>query len=113
MTDILIRGMEMPHSCMCCPLNYGEKRPEYGWTIVCRYSNGVVRPEMADNSGRLPTCGISELPPHGDLVDREWLKEMAYSKVEDFGGAFLDTIDIAIAPVVIPASKEETHEQSN
>ena len=47
-----------------------------------------------------------ELPEHGDLIDRDWLKGMAYSKVEDFGGAFLDTVDIAIAPVVIPSNKE-------
>lgn len=46
-----------------------------------------------------------QLPPHGDLIDRDWLKEMAYSKVEDFGCAFVDSLDIAIAPVVIPATE--------
>lgn len=110
--DILVRGMEMPQSCMDCRLNYGEKRPEHGLTIVCKYSNGVVFPEVTGIVGRLPTCGLLELPEHGDLVDldervikqvyddynKEWnMKTMTIRQCLN--------IDDADMPVIIPSNK--------
>lgn len=63
---IYIENMEMPTSCISCPLNFGEKRPEYGLTIYCPYSDGVIswRDKAFDN-GRLASCGIVPVPPHG------------------------------------------------
>lgn len=69
--SILIRGMEMPTSCIACFLNFGEKRPEYGLTIYCPYSDGVIswRDKAFDNV-RLASCGITPVPtPHGKLID--------------------------------------------
>ena len=96
MADILIRGMEMPKN---EPLRL----------IINPNGKAIVdRGEYYDEfeAVAVETVEPARLPPHGDLVDRDWLKEMAYSKVEDFGGAFLDTIDIAIAPVIVPSNKE-------
>lgn len=95
MADILIR-MNMPKTCSQCPIfNF-----DYG---IC---NDLSTHNRDFETSRIDGCPLVELPEHGDLIDRDWLKGMAYSKVEDFGGAFLDTVDIAIAPVVIPSNKE-------
>lgn len=70
--SVLIKGMEMPTSCIACLLNFGEKRPEYGLTIFCPYSDGVIswRDKAFDN-GRLASCGIVHVPPHGRLIDAD------------------------------------------
>ena len=129
MADILIRGVEMPRSCMDCWLNYGEKRPEHGLTIVCTYSNGVVLPKVTGIVGRLPACGILELPEHGDLIDAESLAddllydaELADRALSDMTlvGSERDYMQsekdikqncayyVSHAPVVIPSNKEDT-----
>lgn len=98
MSDILIRGMEMPTMAQAYK------------TLIVSYDGKVyegVHPQPTAKK-KEPIAQASELPPHGDLIDRDWLKGMAYSKVEDFGGAFIDTIDLAIAPVIVPSNKEET-----
>lgn len=73
--SILIKGMEMPTSCISCLLNFGEKRSEYGLTIYCPYSDGVIswRDKAFDN-GRLASCGIVSVPPHGRLIDADELR---------------------------------------
>lgn len=83
--SILIKGMEMPKSCIACHLNFGEKRPEYGLTICCPYSDGVIswRDKAFDN-GRLASCGIVPVPPHGDLVDRREAIIDANERAYDF-----------------------------
>ena len=71
---VYIKGMEMPTSCIACPLNFGEKRPEYGLTICCPYSDGVIlwRDKAFDNV-RLASCGIVPVQPHGRLIDTDAL----------------------------------------
>lgn len=111
MADILIRDMEMPISCIACPLNFGEKRPEYGLTIYCQYSNGVIswRSKAFDN-GRLASCGIIPLPEgHGNLIDADALIRDKSNEVNlwydyeylDYSVVFEE--DIKNAPIIIPA----------
>ena len=116
MADILIRGMKMPENCLFCPCSFWDERTLGLWCHARSiYDDNVVAENVTavEAHGGKPSkakrpdwCPLIELPEHGDLIDRDWLKGMAYSKVEDFGGAFLDTVDIAIAPVVIPSNKE-------
>lgn len=104
MSDILIRGIELPSKgCLRCPFNLYYANAVY---CNCMIIKLLGKPSEAKYPNEV-NCPLRELPEHGDLVDREWLKEMAYSKVEDFGGAFLDTIDMAIAPVIVPSNKED------
>lgn len=104
--SILIKGMEIPQSCISCSLNFGEKRPEYGLTIYCPYSDGVIswRDKAFDN-GRLASCGIIPVPtPHGRLIDANALLKTNYGP---FGA--IDEIAreaIANAPTIIPAEEE-------
>lgn len=82
--SIYIEGINMPKSCFDCPINYGEKRPEYGLSIYCRYSNGVVRDEKYTLGGRLETCGIIHVPPHGRLIDADIILQKATKGEEPF-----------------------------
>ena len=100
MADILIRGVRMPIACSDCPSRD---------VSVCVWTDDYNVESY--KFSRPSFCPLRELPPHGDLIDREWLTEMAYSKVEYFGGAFLDTIDIAIAPLVVPSNKERSEDE--
>lgn len=103
MADLLIQGMRMPHLCIDCRLNYGEKRPEHGLTIFCKYSNGVVLPKAIGLVGRLPTCGLLELPEHGDLIEKQTALAALYS---DYAYAAMDIIEKEV-PVIIPSNRED------
>jgi hypothetical protein len=112
---VYIKGMEMPTSCIACLLNFGEKRPEYGLTICCPYSDGVIswRDKAFDN-GRLASCGIVPVPPHGDLIDRDalikdgWLN--LHKEVIRMGGYAIHELPLKnpSIPVIIPAEEGET-----
>ena len=113
--SILIKGMEMPKSCIACHLNFGEKRPEYGLTIYCPYSDGVIswRDKAFDN-GRLASCGIVPVPPHGRLIDADALYEdcaldhnyevaATTTRINEYMQLKIDA-----APTIIPAEEGET-----
>ena len=114
--SILLKGMEMPKSCIACHLNFGEKRPEYGLTIYCPYSDGVIswRDKAFDN-GRLASCGIIPVPPHGRLIDNTelWVEINKICDRRDAGIitdlACLQQILSAVrhAPTIIPAEEGE------
>ena len=75
---VYIKNMELPHSCFCCCLNSGEKRPEYGQTVFCPFSLTVLsETEWEKNkiNGRLKTCGLVDVSGYGDLIDAEKLIE--------------------------------------
>ncbi len=61
---IFVQDMKMPISCMDCPLNYGEKRPEKGLTVLCQYSDGVKKWNNR-NGGRLEFCRLGYFAPSG------------------------------------------------
>lgn len=70
--SILIKGMEMPTSCYECPfLDYEEGfcfasgvKHESGW-----YESKLCPGGIED--GRHDDCPLIEIPPHGDLIDRD------------------------------------------
>lgn len=108
---VYIKGMEMPTSCISCLLNFGEKRPEYGLTIYCPYSDGVIswRDKAFDN-GRLASCGIVPVPPHGKLVEVADVKELFEKHFGDDQIAFqlIDSV-----PVIIPPKSKEQQDQED
>ena len=67
MSDILIKGMEMPKNCRTCPMLFDGHN--YRWCNITGESLGI---EETDN-GRDEYCPLIELPPHSDLVDRNKL----------------------------------------
>ena len=96
MSDILIRGMEIPEGCLSCNLRATSGVDEWMCTVnkmrFPSWENG-----WRGDKYRHVDCPLVELPEHGDLIDRDALPE---GRVE--------WEDIVNAPVVIPANKEET-----
>ena len=75
--SILIRGMEMPVTCCHCPLMGYD--PDIEWNDGGRETQGayicVMTHELIDNTKREDHCPLVEIPPHGDLIDREALMD--------------------------------------
>ena len=117
--SILINGMEMPTSCKDCPLA-GDFKCNLMPSIpaLCKEYDMAVQ-----NGKRLNNCPLVELPPHGDLIDRDALiksldrlcdRVCQYSKAQrkvmcsacPLGDAFAVVEDDA--PTIIEAEEGET-----
>ena len=73
--SILIKGMEMPKNCEECRLNtmYGLPFACDGWCFAM--SPTEPNSKSLATKTRPPHCPLIELPPHGDLVDRDRLTD--------------------------------------
>lgn len=60
MSDILIRGMEMPERCDAKRPLYNTGRGYFDCVVTKQYYNWGL-------PGRPSDCPLLELPPHGDL----------------------------------------------
>ena len=61
---VYIKGMEMPKSCIECPLHDG---------IGCNAFN-TIKPKTLMSDKRIAFCPLVEVPePHGDLMGTDWL----------------------------------------
>lgn len=106
--DILIHGMEMPTSCATCKL-FGE----YGCPFVGAVAYALTRGK------RHKDCPLIPVQPHGDLIDRDKMKEsirMQTAFLRLVGGKFAEIAEtlekgflqeIDNAPTVIPAEEDE------
>ena len=94
MSDILIKGMEMPNVCAFCFIDSSE----------CNLHSSVnIWRE------RHPDCPLIELPPHGRLIDADRI-EYENIHFEDMG-EFYEMVgkdDIDELPTVIEAEGENT-----
>lgn len=63
MPDILIRGMEMPQNCIGCPFTYDG--------LLGLSSNICDSDPDCYTDSKYENCPLHELPPHGDLIDRD------------------------------------------
>lgn len=61
--SVLIKGMTIPPNCFMCNLSYMK-----GERLFC----SVTREEVI-RAKRAIECPIIEIPPHGDLIDRDAL----------------------------------------
>ena len=106
MPDILIR-MEMPKRCEDCMCYRREISHAY-----CTISSVNV---LGHGNARLDNCPIVELPPHGDLIDRDALiNVMSLSKDYHAQNCREETLlerfirHVKEAHVIVPAEKGET-----
>lgn len=100
--SLLIKGMEMPKNCEVCPMCHSNAEYDYAYCCV----------SSAETTGtRRPTdCPLIDLPDHGDLIDRDALKDKAEFIGDAFsgrGGFAVWGIDVINAPVFIPAERRE------
>lgn len=92
--SILIRGMEMPTSCQHCFASDDESR-------FCRAAN-----EYIPMLGKPNFCPLVPVPPHGDLIDRDALKNKHHWTDDFYETEYVEVEDIDAAPTIIPASEE-------
>lgn len=115
MTGVYIKGMEMPTSCHECVAGFG------GYCFVASAESDGICPDH----GRPDDCPLVELPPHGDLIDRQALLQEFYKAQKSadahgigFSDAFYMGNEICAewwaverkvedAPVIIPAEEGE------
>ena len=98
MSDILIRGMEMPK--------------ENDYTIAIVYGDGVVTEYHEDywirGADGEKQLGIAiPVPPHGDLIDRDALIKGEGRYIISFGKEGIDVAEINRAPTIISASERK------
>ena len=94
---VYIKNMEMPTSCGFCVFEQ-----ETGDGCEC-YVNGC----LTEYQKRPDDCPLVPVPPHGDLIDRdtlreEWLENGENEYVYDTN-AFLDSLDDA--PTIVEAEE--------
>ncbi len=71
---VLIRGMEMPTRCGECPCAYST---EGAYWDTCQAVDDKNDIEQFWKSGRPDWCPLIEIPPHGDLIDRDaWCRQL-------------------------------------
>jgi len=106
MSDIVIRNMTMPKSCFKSVFEHCEHY--YSCEVFRKNCNERFIIEYSDK--RHPDCPLKELPPHGDLVDRQEIVKNIHELPDcDFGvpNPHADAIwDILQdAPTVLEASE--------
>ena len=60
--SVIIEGMEMPKNCWLCPLSVLYEKPRE--MLRCKLTKEEVLREKIDGD-----CPLTELPPHGRLID--------------------------------------------
>mgnify|MGYP007130691099 CR=1 FL=1 len=104
MSDILIRGMEMPKSCADC--HDADLPTAIAWLgAKCPWAHGIIDPGVYDlRQDRHPNCPLVELPSHGDLIDMDKIR---YTEL--YGGVEVTTANwIDSLPVIVPAERSDT-----
>jgi hypothetical protein len=99
--SVIAKNMEMPKNCAYCPLS--EYRNS---SILDCKQIGTVGTASRDNNvlkRRHPNCPLIEVPtPHGDLVDRDALK----NDMRNWNPSIIAVVDAT--PTVIEAEGSET-----
>lgn len=95
MADILIKGIQIPKNCNYC-------NADLAYAAHCIMVQRIVLPSEYDVNERHPSCPLRDVPPHGDLIDRDDLPlpapiEDEYKRVHEI---------VKNAPVILPASGE-------
>lgn len=107
MSGIYIPNMEMPKSCFKGAFNHC---PSYAdCKALKRFCDNHSYTEIINTiyTGRLEDCPLVEVPPHGDLIDRQKLLEHrfeVYDSNEEVCEDYIETYHVLEAPTIIEAS---------
>ena len=101
--SVLIKGMEMPKNCWECRMVDTEFSFCHAMDSYPKDEGGhyVLNAEIPD------WCPLVPVPPHGDLIDRDKLREKEFIQDGD-AYAVVMSRDIRNAPTIIPAEEGET-----
>ena len=105
--SILIKGMQMPKNCMDCPL-FESRYHFHGCHAKPESFNDM---DMWDFVGDKPSwCPLIEVPPHGDLIDRDALMKdgwlALYKQVNYMGGYAIHELPLANPSIPVVIEKE-------
>lgn len=107
--SILIKGMEKPEECYCCPCSTINMNGRWG---KC---NLLGRDYAGDPHKIYDDCPLVEIPPHGRLIDADYTKKhLTFSRgINDCGVLYAPygeiKKEIDRMPIVIE-SEEQEHE---
>ena len=77
--SVLVRGMEMPKNCRECNFCNELNFEGYLWfDFYCRAKDKSF--DLDKNKDKPDWCPLIEIPPHGDLID----KEVLYNKTAEW-----------------------------
>ena len=82
--SVLIKGMKMPETCADC-----FALDEYGDYPVCRLTGEQRGYNFRIHENRMDRCPLVEVPPHGDLIN----KEVLYNKTAEWEAQALAQLD--------------------
>ena len=101
MSDIVVRGLEPPKKCRHGECTFACSAA-YHTGLICVALNRYVP------GGEIPEyCPAHELPPHGDLIDRDALYKSEGRYIISNGKEGIDIDEIARLPVIVPHDQEE------
>ena len=105
---VYIKGMEMPKDCLHCCFVSGCSYCE-GYNDHCAFEPDDIKTDWDFDHGVFPGsipdwCPLVPVQPHGRLIDADALEQA----VNDFPYGYRGMIlaEVAIAPTIIPESKE-------
>ena len=101
MSDILIKGIEMPKNCLSCPLQ--------GGTADCRLTQKTYNWGLTE---RPSDCPLVPVPPHGRLIDADKADSRFtpdFTELSDFQCGWNAAMKRVCkdAPAIIPADEGE------
>lgn len=100
MSGVYIKGMDVPPNCWWCPVKFWNDS-EY----ICPFSHKHINSGDAD---RHDDCPLLPVHDHGDLIDRDALKEKSWCDTTRYGDVEVVGIwHINDAPTVIEADRSE------
>ena len=118
--SILITGMEMPAGCPFCPLSHWTRGTDEfaGCNIVPGKRFAMLNDKAFAESpakSRPDWCPLIELPPHGDLIDRDALMRKKIRSVQSGSGenftswtiSAVSIENIRNSPTIIEAEEAE------
>ena len=80
MSDILIKGMEMPKTCYDCYFCRTYDKPNQGYFCIPLFAD-LHRTDFTKK--RIDACPPVEVPPHGRLIDADCCNGYFYEHMSD------------------------------
>ena len=103
--SVLIKGTKMPKGCRQCHFKEWTNS-RAGWFCPLRHKFLSRRVIIQDK--RYVDCPLIEIPPHGDLIDKDKLVNVLFDLLDDSDKPVHDMLlEVETAPTVIESEEQE------
>lgn len=105
--SVLVKDMTMPKDCPMCPMAHWNVFNMFsGCEAVPDKKYAIRDPEYANSDHRPAWCPLVDVPPHGDLVERQTALDACF---DGWNNSASDcATNIRSIPTIIPAEEGET-----